>query len=154
MQFPCPCWLYLEWKVRMERINSCLVLLACRPNCVAKHMVAVSTNIKVGNLNFFVIIFWAVFVMTCNVCNLLTEGYFIIVERHVVLNLYVADAWWWTVSNLTYKWMLVQLVKEFGLNPDNAFGFWDWVGGRYSGMTLKFSTNLMHQFMYIFAWAT
>ncbi len=23
-------------------------------------------------------------------------------------------------------------VEEFGINPDNAFGFWDWVGGRYS----------------------
>ncbi len=26
----------------------------------------------------------------------------------------------------------LKLVKEFGINPDNAFGFWDWVGGRYS----------------------
>jgi glucose-6-phosphate isomerase len=23
-------------------------------------------------------------------------------------------------------------VKEFGIDPDNMFGFWDWVGGRYS----------------------
>lgn len=23
-------------------------------------------------------------------------------------------------------------VNEFGINPDNMFGFWDWVGGRYS----------------------
>jgi len=23
-------------------------------------------------------------------------------------------------------------VREFGINPDNMFGFWDWVGGRYS----------------------
>jgi glucose-6-phosphate isomerase len=23
-------------------------------------------------------------------------------------------------------------VSEFGIDPDNAFGFWDWVGGRYS----------------------
>ncbi|WP_152051065.1 glucose-6-phosphate isomerase [Tautonia marina] len=23
-------------------------------------------------------------------------------------------------------------VKEFGIDPENAFGFWDWVGGRYS----------------------
>ena len=23
-------------------------------------------------------------------------------------------------------------VEDFGINPDNAFGFWDWVGGRYS----------------------
>ena len=23
-------------------------------------------------------------------------------------------------------------VAEFGINPENAFGFWDWVGGRYS----------------------
>ncbi len=23
-------------------------------------------------------------------------------------------------------------VEEFGINPNNAFGFWDWVGGRYS----------------------
>jgi glucose-6-phosphate isomerase len=23
-------------------------------------------------------------------------------------------------------------VKEFGINVKNMFGFWDWVGGRYS----------------------
>ena len=23
-------------------------------------------------------------------------------------------------------------VADFGIHPDNAFGFWDWVGGRYS----------------------
>ena len=23
-------------------------------------------------------------------------------------------------------------VAEFGIDPDNVFGFWDWVGGRYS----------------------
>lgn len=26
----------------------------------------------------------------------------------------------------------LKLVKEFGIDPVNAFGFWDWVGGRYS----------------------
>jgi len=26
----------------------------------------------------------------------------------------------------------VKLVKEFGIDPENAFAFWDWVGGRYS----------------------
>lgn len=26
----------------------------------------------------------------------------------------------------------LKLVKEFGIDPTNAFGFWDWVGGRYS----------------------
>lgn len=26
----------------------------------------------------------------------------------------------------------LKLVKEFGIDPDNAFPFWDWVGGRYS----------------------
>ncbi|KAG7670280.1 hypothetical protein Ndes2526B_g00020 [Nannochloris sp. 'desiccata'] len=26
----------------------------------------------------------------------------------------------------------IPLVKEFGIDPENAFGFWDWVGGRYS----------------------
>ena len=25
-----------------------------------------------------------------------------------------------------------KLVKEFGIDPNNAFAFWDWVGGRYS----------------------
>jgi glucose-6-phosphate isomerase len=25
-----------------------------------------------------------------------------------------------------------RLVEDFGINPDNMFGFWDWVGGRYS----------------------
>jgi len=26
----------------------------------------------------------------------------------------------------------LKAVQEFGINPANAFGFWDWVGGRYS----------------------
>lgn len=26
----------------------------------------------------------------------------------------------------------LKLVKEFGIDPENAFAFWDWVGGRYS----------------------
>lgn len=26
----------------------------------------------------------------------------------------------------------LEKVKEFGINPDNMFEFWDWVGGRYS----------------------
>ena len=26
----------------------------------------------------------------------------------------------------------LDLVAEFGIDPDNAFGFWNWVGGRYS----------------------
>ena len=26
----------------------------------------------------------------------------------------------------------LKLVSEFGIDPDNAFAFWDWVGGRYS----------------------
>ncbi|KAG9148071.1 hypothetical protein Leryth_003646 [Lithospermum erythrorhizon] len=26
------------------------------------------------------------------------------------------------------------LVEKFGIDPNNAFAFWDWVGGRYSGM--------------------
>ena len=26
----------------------------------------------------------------------------------------------------------LKLVKEFGIDPVNAFAFWDWVGGRYS----------------------
>lgn len=24
-------------------------------------------------------------------------------------------------------------MKDFGIDPANAFAFWDWVGGRYSG---------------------
>lgn len=23
-------------------------------------------------------------------------------------------------------------VQEFGVDPENIFGFWDWVGGRYA----------------------
>lgn len=29
--------------------------------------------------------------------------------------------------------LLMQLVEKFGIDPNNAFAFWDWVGGRYSG---------------------
>ena len=33
-------------------------------------------------------------------------------------------------------------VKEFGIDPSNMFGFWDWVGGRYS-MTASIGLSLM-----------
>ena len=26
----------------------------------------------------------------------------------------------------------VEKAKAFGIDPENVFGFWDWVGGRYS----------------------
>lgn len=37
-------------------------------------------------------------------------------------------------------------VADFGIDPDNAFGFWDWVGGRYSmdsaiGLSLVFAVG-------------
>lgn len=40
-------------------------------------------------------------------------------------------------------------VEEFGINPKNAFGFWDWVGGRYSvtsavGLTLAIGLGPDH----------
>ena len=48
-----------------------------------------------------------------------------------------------------------RLVKEFGIDPDNAFGFWDWVGGRYSvcsavGMlplSLQYGFDIMDRFL-------
>lgn len=33
-------------------------------------------------------------------------------------------------------------VEEFGINPENMFGFWDWVGGRYS-LTSAIGLSLM-----------
>ena len=49
----------------------------------------------------------------------------------------------------------LKLVKEFGIDPDNAFGFWDWVGGRFSvcsavGMlplTLQYGWDITSQFL-------
>jgi glucose-6-phosphate isomerase len=40
-------------------------------------------------------------------------------------------------------------VEEFGIDPDNMFGFWDWVGGRYSydsaiGLSLMISIGPSH----------
>lgn len=32
----------------------------------------------------------------------------------------------------------LQLVEKFGIDPNNAFAFWDWVGGRYSGKIFAF----------------
>ncbi|KAL8143823.1 hypothetical protein V2J09_016855 [Rumex salicifolius] len=47
------------------------------------------------------------------------------------------------------------LVKEFGINPDNAFGFWDWVGGRYSvcsavgalPLSLQYGFSIVERFL-------
>lgn len=49
----------------------------------------------------------------------------------------------------------LKLVKEFGIDPNNAFAFWDWVGGRYSvcsavGMlplSLQYGFGIMEQFL-------
>lgn len=49
----------------------------------------------------------------------------------------------------------LKLVKEFGIDPANAFGFWDWVGGRYSvcsavGMlplSLMYGFDVMQEFL-------
>lgn len=49
----------------------------------------------------------------------------------------------------------LELVKKFGIDPENAFGFWDWVGGRYSvcsavGMLplcLQYGFDIMVEFL-------
>ncbi|GIL43028.1 hypothetical protein Vafri_837 [Volvox africanus] len=49
----------------------------------------------------------------------------------------------------------IKLVKEFGIDPDNAFGFWDWVGGRYSvcsavgilPLSLQYGFDIMQEFL-------
>ncbi len=49
----------------------------------------------------------------------------------------------------------LKLVKEFGIDPANAFAFWDWIGGRYSvcsavGMlplSLHYGFETMQQFL-------
>ncbi len=49
----------------------------------------------------------------------------------------------------------LKLVKAFGIDPENAFGFWDWVGGRYSvtsavGMvplSLQYGFQVMETFL-------
>ena len=49
----------------------------------------------------------------------------------------------------------LKLVSEFGIDPNNAFAFWDWVGGRYSvcsavGMlplALQYGFELVEQFL-------
>ncbi len=49
----------------------------------------------------------------------------------------------------------LRLVESFGIDPKNAFGFWDWVGGRYSvtsavGMlplALQYGFDVMQEFL-------
>jgi len=49
----------------------------------------------------------------------------------------------------------LKLVKEFGIDPENAFGFWDWVGGRYSvcsavgilPLSLQYGFDIMQEFL-------
>lgn len=52
----------------------------------------------------------------------------------------------------------LELVSEFGINPDNAFGFWNWVGGRYSvdsavglALILAFGPNRFQELLAGFA---
>lgn len=48
---------------------------------------------------------------------------------------------------------LLQLVEKFGIDPNNAFAFWDWVGGRYSGM-FTFMSNTWFGELLIGFWIT
>jgi glucose-6-phosphate isomerase len=49
----------------------------------------------------------------------------------------------------------LKLVKEFGIDPNNAFAFWDWVGGRYSvtsavgvlPLALQYGFDTVNQFL-------
>lgn len=49
----------------------------------------------------------------------------------------------------------VQKAQEFGIHQDNVFGFWDWVGGRYSvcsavgilPLALQYGFEMMQQFL-------
>merc|ERR1711908_110015 len=49
----------------------------------------------------------------------------------------------------------VKLVSQFGIDPDNTYEFWDWVGGRYSvcsavGMlplSLQYGFEIMEAFL-------
>ncbi|CAI5958871.1 unnamed protein product, partial [Closterium sp. NIES-65] len=49
----------------------------------------------------------------------------------------------------------LKLVKEFGIDPANAFAFWDWVGGRYSvtsavgvlPLALQYGFEHVHKFL-------
>lgn len=49
----------------------------------------------------------------------------------------------------------LKLVKEFGIDPNNAFGLWDWVGGRYSvcsavgilPLSLQYGFDVMEEFL-------
>jgi len=46
-------------------------------------------------------------------------------------------------------------VEEFGINPENAFGFWDWVGGRFSAssavgalpLSLQYGFDIFESFL-------
>jgi len=49
----------------------------------------------------------------------------------------------------------IDKVKDFGIDPDNAFGFWNWVGGRFSvcsavgilPLSLQYSSEVMSNFL-------
>lgn len=47
--------------------------------------------------------------------------------------------------------LLLQLVEKFGIDPNNAFAFWDWVGGRYSGKHFLLIGNSSVAFMLMLA---
>lgn len=47
----------------------------------------------------------------------------------------------------------LKLVKEFGIDPANAFGFWDWVGGRYSVTSAVGVLPLSLQYGFEVRWA-
>src|SRR5689334_7964609 len=60
--------------------------------------------------------------------------------QETMTNAHTARTWFlehcnnegWIAAHFVALSTNVEEVKKFGINPDNMFEFWDWVGGRYS----------------------
>lgn len=67
-------------------------------------------------------------------------------QVHQLYIIFMRTICYLNVHIFNYFCLKMQLVEKFGIDPINAFAFWDWVGGRYSGKFLPFFWDNTDQF--------
>ena len=105
-----------------------------RPQTVSKHMIAVSTNLKVLLDPFFPPWFYWILKSIMFRFEFRCMEYVMCTISSNLLEYFKRRFWYYQFP--TVPFLFIKLVKEFGIDPNNAFAFWDWVGGRYSGEIL------------------
>ncbi|KAJ9567294.1 hypothetical protein OSB04_003260 [Centaurea solstitialis] len=101
---------------------------ALGPQAVSKHMVAVSTNLKIHKGEDSTLrraVDQRYMLCICSVYSV-ANTYTYMYPAKECRSILMVGCCGYIQKNIQ------ELVEKFGIDPNNAFAFWDWVGGRYS----------------------